>query len=91
MVLLVSGFVKFSVVMFVDDWLCARECPLAGVGGSDGTGFSNRSFDVVLTGGAGGTGVASKRLGLGCEIFEACSVVVDAEAGSSFNDKPFMY
>ena len=91
-VLLVSDLVRGAVVRLVDDVVCVRESPLAGVGGSDGTGFSNRSFEVVLTGGAGGTGVASKRLGLAGVIVEACGVLfIDAEAGSSFNDKPFMY
>ena len=89
--LLVSDLACCSFVRLFDDIFCARGCPWAGVGGSDGTGFSNRSFDVVLTGGAGATGVASKRLGLACVIFEACGVAIDAEAGSSFSDKPFMY
>jgi hypothetical protein len=69
--LLVSDLVRGAVVRLVDDSVCVRESPLAGVGGRDGTGFSNRSFDVVLTGGAGGTDVASKRLGLACVIFKA--------------------
>ena len=90
-VLLSSGLACCSLVMFVDDMLCARGCPWAGVGGSDGTGFSNRSFDVVRTGGVGATGVASKRLGLDCEIFEACGSAIDGEAESSFSDKPFIY
>jgi hypothetical protein len=67
-----------------------RECPLAGVGvgSSDGTGFSNRSFDGVLTG-AGRAG--SKRFGLACVLLGPCGVVVAAEAGPSFNDKFFIY
>jgi hypothetical protein len=67
-----------------------RECPLVGVGvGSrDGTGFSNRSFDGVLTG-AGRDG--SRRFGLACVLLGACGVVAAAEAGSSFNDKHFIY
>ena len=90
-VLLISGFACCSLVKLVDDKICARGCPWAGVGGRDGTGFSNRSFDVVRTGGAGATGVASKRFGLACVIFEACGVAIDAEVGLSFNDKPFIY
>jgi len=90
-VLLSSGLACCSLVTLVDDKFCARGCPWAGVGGSDGTGFSNRSFDVVRTGGAGATGVASKRLGLACVMFEVCGVAIGADAGSSFNDKPFMY
>jgi len=90
-VLLDSILVRGADVRLVDDSFCGRACPLAGVGGSDGTGFSNRSFEVVLTGGAGGTDVVSIRLGLACVICEACGVAIEAEAGSSFNDKPFMY
>ena len=90
-VLVISGLACCSLVTLVDGTVCTRGCACAGVGGSDGTGFSNRSFDVVRTGGAGATGVASKRLGLACVVFEACGVDIDAEAGSSFNDKPFMY
>jgi len=90
-VLLSSGLACCSFVMSIDDKFCARGCPWAGVGGSDGTGFSNRSFDVVRTGGAGATGVAFKRLGLACVMFEVCGVAIGADAGSSFNDKPFMY
>ena len=77
--------------MLVEVSACGRECPLVGVGANDGTGFSNRSFDVVLTGGAGGAGNDPMRLGLACVIFEAVGVAIDAEAGSSFKDKPFMY
>lgn len=63
-----SGFDCASDVMFVDDSVGGRGCPLTGVGASDGTGFSKRSFDVVLTGGAGGTGVESN--GIACVPLE---------------------
>jgi hypothetical protein len=90
-VLLDSDLKRGAVGKLVGVSFCGREWPLAGVGGSDGTGFSNRSFDVVRTGGAGGTSVEFKRLGLACVIFEACGVAIEAEAGSSFSDRPFMY
>lgn len=65
------------------------------VGASDGTGRSKRSLDDDARVGDGRTGdcagTGAKRLGLAWKSFEACGVEIAADAGSSFNDKPFMY
>lgn len=62
--------------------------PLVLLGASDGTGFSNRSFDGVLVGCGRG---AFKCLGLACALVEGCNTGVGFDVDSSFNDSPFMY